>query len=154
MRGIKKMNLLSEITLKWYDDSSLMLEDRELVTLFLDSLGITRDIAADVFEVLLMAKSKNVSLTSAEIRNAVIDLRKKRKKNPDDSSTLRNIQIWIKYFRNIGMVERVGDRYLFKGNKKPSIVFKENVKPELIDKSSDYLGRVLERLEQCYLIKK
>ena len=149
-----KMNLLSELTLKWYDDSSLMLEDRELVELFLDSLGISRGIAADVFEVLLRAKAKNISMSSKEIRNEVLDLRKQRKQSPDDSSTLRNVQLWIKYFRKIGMLEKVGDRYLFKGNRKPSLVFRENVKPEVIDKTAEYLIRALERLEECYEIKK
>ena len=149
------MNLLSEITLKWYDDSSLMLEDRrELVGLFLDSLGITRDCAGDIFEALLLAKSKNISLSTAEIRKSVKDLRSERGQRPDDSLTTRNVQIWLKYFRNIGLIERIGDRYLFKGNRKPSIVFKENVTPEVIDKSSDYLKRVLEKLEERYEIKK
>ena len=80
-----KMNLLSEITLRWYDDSSLMLEDRrELVELFLDSLGVSRDVASDVFEVLLLAKAKNISLTSNQIKKEIIDLRNKRNRDPDE----------------------------------------------------------------------
>lgn len=145
------MNLLSEITLRWYDDSSLMLEDRrELVELFLDSLGVSRDVASDVFEVLLLAKAKNISLTSNQIKKGIIDLRNKRNQNPDEGLSLRNIQLWLRFFRMLGMVEKIGGRYLFRGNKKPSSVFRENVKPEVIDKSSEYLCRILEELEDRY----
>jgi len=146
-----KMNLLSEITLRWYDDSSLMLEDRrELVELFLDSLGVSRDVASDVFEVLLLAKAKNISLTSNQIKREIIDLRNKRNRDPDEGLSLRNIQLWLRFFRMLGMVEKIGGRYLFRGNKKPSSVFRENVKPEVIDKSSEYLCRILEELEDRY----
>jgi hypothetical protein len=52
------------------------------------------------------------------------------------------------------MIEKIGSRYTFKGNRKPSTVFRENVKPQVIDKSADYVCRVLERLEEEYGIKK
>jgi len=140
------MNLLSQITLKWYDDSSLIADNRrELVERFLDSVGITRTIAADIFELLLIARSKDLPLTSKEIMEGIKEMRTRRGQPPDDSLTLRNIQIWLKYFRNMGMVEKIGGRYFFKGNKKPSIVFRETVKPEVIDKSADYIARMLEK---------
>ena len=149
------MNLLSEITLKWYDDSSLMLEDRrELVELFLNSLGVSRDVAADVFEALLLAKAGNISLTSNQLKTEIIKLRNKRGLDVDKGLSLRNIQLWLKFFRKLGMVEKIGGRYLFKGNKKPAVVFRENVKPEVVDKSTEYLCRLLEELENRYEIKK
>jgi hypothetical protein len=149
------MNQLCEITLRWYDDSSLITDDRrELVERFMDSLGISRGVASDLFEVLLLSKAKGDSLTSQEIKKGIIKLREKRKDVSDDSLTLRNIQIWVKYFRNMGLIEKVGGRYLFKGNKKPSAVFKDNVKPEIIDKSAEYIERILEKLEKEYEIKK
>ncbi|MBN2250645.1 MAG: hypothetical protein JW724_01040 [Candidatus Altiarchaeota archaeon] len=149
------MNLLSEITLKWYDDSSLLLDDRrELLELFLDSMGISRGIAADLFEVLLLTKSEGIALNSRQIRGRIVKLREKRKQDVDDALTLRNVQLWMKFFRTLGFVERIGDRYAFKGNKKPSRVFQDNVKPQVIDKSSDYLFRVLAKLEERYDINK
>jgi hypothetical protein len=149
------MNLLSEITLRWYDDTSLMIEERrELVELFLKSTGVTRDVAADIFEVLLLAKAKNISLTSEEIKKEIIGLRKKRGRQTDEGLTLRNIQLWLKFFRDLGMVERLGNRYMFRGNKKPSTVFMENVKPDVIDRSADYLCRLLTELEKRYRIEK
>lgn len=149
------MNLLSEITLRWYDDSSLIVEDRrELVELFINSLGITRETAADIFEVLLIAKSKDMSLTTNQIKEAVIELRTARGKDVDRNLTMRNIQIWIKFFRELGFLEKVGRRYLFKGNQNPSKVFRENVKPQIVDNSCEFLARVLEKLEENYRIKK
>lgn len=149
------MNLLSEITLRWYDDSSLIAEDRrELVERFMNSLGITRGVASDLFEVLLIYKAKGDSITSQELKKEIIKLRENRKCISNDSITLRNIQIWLKYFIKIGLIEKIGGRYLFKGNRKPSVVFKENVRPEVIDKSADYMQRLLERLEAAYEIKK
>jgi hypothetical protein len=148
------MNLLSQITLKWYDDSSLMTEDkRALVELFLDSIGITRETAADIFEVLLIAKAKDISITSSQIREGIIELRTQRGKEIDKSLTMRNIQIWIKFYRNLGFLEKIGNMYAFKGNRRPSTVFKENIKPAVIDNSADYVGRILEKLEDRYKIK-
>jgi len=151
-----KSNLLSEITLRWYDDSSLLSDDRrELLELFLDTLGISRDVAADLFEVLMLAKARGTSLTSKDIREQIVATRKDRGvTGPEDALTIRNIQIWVKYFRNLGMIEKIGSRYTFKGNRKPSCVFRDSIKPEVIDKSADYVCRVLEKLEKEYGIKK
>jgi len=148
------MNLLSDIRLKWYDDSSLMLKDsRKLIELFLDSLGITRDVPADIFEVLLIAKSSGIGLTTSEIKGGIIKLRKKRNGSIEKGLSERNIQIWLKFFRDLELVERIGSRYLFSGNKKPSTIFKERTKPEVIDKSADYIYRLLKGIERGYEIK-
>ena len=150
------MKLLADINLKWYDDTALMLEDREeLVKLFLDCLGVSRDVAIDMFEVLLIAKSDGISLTSREIKNEIIKLRKSRGvEDPKKGLSDRNIQIWLKFFRDLEMVERLGDRYLFKKNKIPSKVFIEKTKPEVIDKCSDFIYRLLQEIEKRYEIEK
>lgn len=150
------MNLLSDIRLKWYDDSSLMLEKkRELIELFLDTLGVSRDVAVDIFEVLVKAKRDDMGLTTTEIRSEIIKLRKERKvKNIEDGLTKRNIQIWLKFFRDIGMIERFGFRYRFTKNKTPSVAFKEYTKPDIIDKSAEYMYKLLKEIENRYGIKK
>lgn len=148
------MNLLSDIRLKWYDDSSLLdSEPRQLAELFLDCLGVSRKTAVDVFEVLLLAKSKGVGLTSEEIRVEIIELRKKRKEPVDRSLSKRNLQIWLRFFRELELVERMGSRYLFSGNKKPSSVFMEKTRPQVIDRSVDYIHRLLVEVEKGYGIK-
>ncbi len=148
------MNLLSDIRLKWYDDSSLMLKDpRKLIELFLDSLGVSRDIPADIFEVLLMSKSREIGLTTTEIKGEIIKLRKKRGDDVKKGLSERNIQMWLKFFRDLELVERIGSRYIFSGYKKPSTIFKERTKPEIIDKSADYIYRLLMEIEEGYEIK-
>ncbi len=150
------MKLLSDIRLRWYDDRSLMLDrDRELIELLLDSLGVSRTVAADIFEVLLKSKKKDLGLTSEEIKQEIVKLRKRRKiKDPEKGLTKRNLQIWLKFFRDIDLVERFGFRYRFTGNKKPSTAFKEYTKPEVIDKSADFIYRLLKEIEGRYGVKK
>ena len=148
------MNLISDIRLRWYDESSLQVDDnRELVRILLDSLGVTRDVALDVFEVLLMAKSDGISMTGREIKDKVIGLRKERKvKKPKKGLTDRNIQLWLRFFREIDLIERVGSRHLFSGNKKPSKVWVERTKPNIIDKSAENIHKILLELEKRYEI--
>lgn len=149
------MNLLSEIHLKWYDDSSLMTEDRkELVKLFLNTIGASRDVAADIFEILLLTNAEDIALTTVEIKKEIIKLRKKKGPDNEKGLTGRNIQIWLKFFRDIELVQRIGDRYFFTGNKRPSTVFIEYIKPNIIDKTSDYIARLLEEIEDRYEIRK
>ncbi len=148
------MNLLADIRLKWYDDSSLMLEDeRELITLFLDSLGVTRETAVDIFEALLKAKKQDKGLTSDELRGEIIKLRSKRGKT-EKGLTKRNLQIWLRFYRDIEFVERFGSRYRFAKNKKPSQAFRDYTKPEVIDKSSDFMYRLLKEIEDRCGLKK
>jgi len=128
-------------------------ENRELVRILLDSLGVTRDVALDVFEVLLMAKSDGISMTGREIKDKVIGLRKERKvKKPRKGLTDRNIQLWLRFFREIDLIERVGSRHLFSGNKKPSKVWIEKTKPNIIDKSAENIHKILLELEKRYEI--
>jgi len=148
------MNLISDVRLKWYDESCLGVdENRELVRILLDSLGVTRDVASDIFEVLLMAKSDGISITGREIKDRVVSLRKGRKvKKPADGLTDRNIQLWLRFFREIDLIERVGSRHLFSGNKKPSKVWMEKTKPNIIDKSAENIHKILLELEKRYEI--
>lgn len=150
------MDIISDIRLRWYDESSLMLEDeRGLLELFLNSLGVSRKVAIDLFEVLLLAKKKGISITTRDIKKDILGLRKERKeKNPEKGLTERNIQIWLKFFRDLDLVESIGDRYLFAGNKRPSRVFIEKTKPEVVDRSCDYIHRLLLEIEDRYGIKK
>lgn len=148
------MNLLADIRLKWYDDSSLLTDDsRKLVELLMDSLGVSRDIAVDLFEVLLLARAKGVGLTSSEIRDGILELRSARGDKGGRGLSFRNVQIWLKFFRDLELIDRIGSRYLFSGNKKPSAVFIEKTKPEVIDRSVDFIHRLLEEIEKSYNIK-
>ena len=151
---MNKMNLLSDIRLKWYDDTSLLQEDRrKLIELFLDSIGVSREVASDLFEVLVIARSESIALTSAQIKEKIIELRETRGQKADSGLSNRNIQIWLKFFKELDMVEKIGARYLFSGNKKPSEVFSEKTKQTIIDPSIAYIERVLKKIESEYSIE-
>jgi len=148
------MKLLSDITLRWYDESSLAEDDpRRLVELFLDSMGITSDVAIDLFEVLAVARAEDTALTAKQIRDAIVNLRSMRKvENPEKGLTARNIQVWLKHFRRLKLVDKLGERYHFKGNKKPGKAFSDETKP-VIEESVRYVERVLKKVEEAYRIK-
>ncbi|MFN3528254.1 MAG: hypothetical protein ACK4YO_04050, partial [Candidatus Altarchaeaceae archaeon] len=106
------MPLLSSITLRWYSEDELLKENpRELINLFLNSIGVSKKIAADIFEVLLIARMKNLPLTTEEIMKEVIELRRKRKEIgivvEDEKISKRTVQFWIKFFKEIKMIESI-----------------------------------------------
>lgn len=152
--GVRDFKLISDIRLRWFDDSSLLTEDkRELVELFLESIGVSSDVARDVFEVVLIAKARDVRLTSSQIKEWVLELRRTRaRKDADEGLSDRNIQIWLRFFREMRLLDKLGDKYFFTGNKKPSAAFREYTKP-IADESFNYVFKVLEKLEKEYKIK-
>jgi hypothetical protein len=147
------MKAVSEITLKWFDDAALMEDDpRRLTETFLASLGVSSEVAVDVMEALLHARAQDRALKTAEIRDEIIKLRKKRRVKAAKGMTLRNIQIWLKYFKSLKLVDRTGERVRFTGNKRPSQVFEEYTKP-VIHESASFVGKLLKRTEEVYGIK-
>jgi len=155
------MPLLSKLQLCWFSDDELLKENpRDFVELFLNCLGISKGTASDIFEILLLNKKKGVHLTSDEIRNAVIEMRTKRKElgkfngNINDSLSERNVQIWLKFFKDIKMIECINDRYFFSGDKFPSEVFEIYVKPLIIDESVKFIEKLLKKIEENYGLKK
>jgi len=149
---------LADIRLRWFDDSTLLVEDkRELTRLLLAALGVTSETAADALETLLEARTQGRSVTSGEIKSAVENSRAKRGVKTSKGLTERNIQVWLNFYRQLGLVEKLGaskkkSRYILTGNKKPSVIFAENVRP-LVDQSLDYVGRLVLKLESRYGIK-
>ena len=111
-------------------------------------------------EILLLNKRKGIHLKSDEIRNEVIEMRKKRKElgefdgEIEESLSERNVQIWLKFFKDIKMVECINDRYFFSGDKFPSEAFEIYVKPLIIDESVRFIGRLLKKIEENYGLKK
>jgi len=149
--GVK---LLSDIHLKWFDASSLLEDDqRKLLELFLQSLGITSDVARDLLHVLFASRAQDTALSGRQLRDAIITLRKMRNAGDAEKGlTMRNILVWLKYFSDIRLVEKIGSRYHFKGNKKPSRAFSDGTKP-LVEDSVKYVEKLLERLEESFNIK-
>jgi len=149
------MNQLLYVRLKWFDDSTLGVEDsRALLELFLSSLGVSSQVAADILEVLMEARAQDVGVTTKEIKRRIIEKRKERGENQAKKGlTERNIQKWLCYFRELNLIDRFGKRYRFKGNKLPSEAFEEYTLP-LIHETTHYIKRVLEKVEKKYGIEK
>lgn len=145
--------LLADLKLRWYDDSNLLEEEpRVLLELFLDSIGVTSDVARDLVEVMLMARANDVPLTMREVKDGIIELRKRRKvKKITFGLTDRNIQVWLAYFETIGLMDEMKGRYRFTGNKKPSEAFKRTRK--VIEEGVKYSEKLVARLEDAYQIR-
>ncbi|MBD3260489.1 MAG: hypothetical protein GF334_02210 [Candidatus Altiarchaeales archaeon] len=145
---------LVEFKLKWFDHSSLYTENQsEILSLALLSLGINAEPAREVFWVLLAGHKKGLSLSVKQIRDLIYEKRKKNGETDLESGlTVRNIQVWLSYFQQIGLVECLGDKYIFRGGKKPSQAFEQYTKP-LIEKNTQYIIETFVRLEELYEIR-
>ena len=146
------MKPVADVTLRWFDDTTLLADEpRKLVEVFLEALGITSDVARDLMEILLAQCAKDHPLTTQEIKERILELRGERGQEVK-GLTDRNLQVWLKYFREIRLADRVGGRHRFTGNKTPLAAFKENTRP-VIDDTLNYIQRALEKLEDAYGIK-
>lgn len=148
------MKPLADIQLRWFDDSTLLTDDpREVLELFLDSIGVTSDVARDLFEVLLISRHHDLALGTREIKANIIELRRRRKaKEGDKGLTDRNIQVWLSYFNKIGLVDSIGGKHRFSGNKKPSRAFAEETVP-LVQECLKFSEKVLKRVEDAYKLR-
>ena len=145
--------LLADIKLRWYDESALLAEGpREVLELFMDSIGVTSDVSCDLMEVMLMARARDVPLTMPEVKAGIVELRRRRgREDPEFGMTDRNIQIWLKYFETIGLFDDIGGKYRFQANKKPSEAFKRT--KQIVAESLKYSDRLVEKLEGEYRIR-
>lgn len=147
------MKLLADIKLRWYDESALMADDsRQILEYFLDSIGVTADVARDLMEVMLMARARDVPLTTQEVKAGVVELRRRRGvADPEFGMTDRNIQIWLKYFETIGLFDDIDGKHRFTANKKPSEAFKKT--RQVVNESLKYSEKLVSKLEEAYRIK-
>ncbi|MFH1789030.1 MAG: hypothetical protein ABH834_06590 [Candidatus Altiarchaeota archaeon] len=147
------METIADVTLRWFDESALMEKDpRQLTETFLASLGVTSDVAVDVMEVLFKARAEDRALRTQEILNEILKTRKERRIKAKKGLGLRNIQVWVKYFKSIKLVDRVGERVRFTGNKTPTQAFSEYTKP-VIEESVSFIEALLAKTEEAYGIK-
>ena len=146
-------NPRTSIKLRWFDESILLESDRITLTeAFLESIGITSPVATDIFEVLLISAAKDTPLKTSEIRAAVISLRAQRKiKSIEKGLTDRNIQIWLKYFSDIGLIEQHFGKYRFSIRNNPSESMKKT--KQIIEESYKMSVEILKKAEQQYKIK-
>ena len=145
---------LADIQLRWFDDSALLTDEpREVLYVFLDSIGVTSDVARDLFEVLLLSRHHDLALGTREIKANILEMRRRRKvKEPGKGLTDRNIQVWLSYFNKIGLIDSIGGKHRFKGNKRPSKAFSEDVRP-VVEECLKFSEKVLLKVEEGYKIR-
>ncbi|PIN80381.1 hypothetical protein COV16_00980 [Candidatus Woesearchaeota archaeon CG10_big_fil_rev_8_21_14_0_10_34_8] len=105
---------LMEVTLRRYE-KPIGLEQRELVRKFCLGIGLlqpgdSRDVVVDVLLALLLAKKDQKLISSEEINEQVIELRKKYKLQQLGIAP-SNIRRQIKRLRDILLIEKIKNRY-------------------------------------------
>jgi len=121
---------LGEITLRRYEKPS-GLNERDLLRKICLSIGLlqpgdSRDVVVDVFQVVLMASKDKKMLSSEDVKNGVVSLRKKSKlplKGIADS----NIRRQLKRLRDLFLVEKLNNTYRITEWEHPSVIFDEKI---------------------------
>ncbi|MCM2325142.1 MAG: hypothetical protein NDI94_01645 [Candidatus Woesearchaeota archaeon] len=140
---------LSELTLRRYE-KPYNLSKRELVRKLCLSIGIlnpgdSRDVIVDVLYVLLEARKDNKKLSSEEIRDEVLVLRKNE--NMDDNGTAAsNIRRQIRRLRETLLIEKIKNDYRVVEYSSVLSIFSEKVErfmlPSILERVKEYLVAV------------
>ena len=146
---VSKDTPISEITLRRYE-KPYELEKRELVRKLCLSSGLlqpgdSRDIIVDILFVLLQAKSSNKLLSSEQVRDLVIGLRKQNNL-PLVGVASSNIRRQIKRLRDLFLVEKVRNNYRITEFDNVAVIFNEKIEQYLLssmlDRIRDYCKKV------------
>ena len=144
-KTISKDTPLAEVTLRRYEKPSV--SGRDLIRKLCLSTGLlqpgdSRDVVVDIFYVLLKGKKE---MNSEEIRQAVIELRKKSRL-PLLGVASSNVRRQLKRLRDIFLVEKIVNNYRITENLSLSEVMEEKLEklllPSLLDRVKDYFKAV------------
>ena len=136
---------LAELTLRRYENP-VSADGRELVKKLCLSVGLlqpgdSRDVVVDVLHVLLESKGKRM-LTSEEVKDAVVKLRKKNNM-PLVGVASSNVRRQLKRLRDVYMIEKVRNNYRITEDADMVEIFDE--------KLQNYLLRsLIERVREHY----
>ena len=131
----KKENPILEITLRRYE-RPYDLAPRSLVKRMILSIGLlqpgdSRDIIVDIMYVLLEAQKTKTLLSSKEIEEKAIKLRKKENL-PLKGIASSNIRRQVKRLRDILLVEKIKTKYRISEFAKISEIFSEKIEQYMI----------------------
>lgn len=144
-KTISKDTPLAEVTLRRYEKPSV--SGRDLVRKLCLSTGLlqpgdSRDVVVDILHVLLKNKK---DMNSEEIREAVIEVRKKMKL-PLLGVASSNVRRQLKRLRDIFLIEKIVNNYRITENLSLSEVMEEKLEklllPSLLDRVKDYFKAV------------
>ncbi len=150
---ISKDTPLSEITLRRYEKPKF--SERELVRKLCLSIGLlqpgdSRDVVVDVLHVLLKAKKEKKELHSEEIKNLVIEERK-RLNLPVLGVAGSNIRRQLKRLKDLYLIESNANAYRVCEFGEVSEIFKEKIKDfylnSIVNRVSEYFSKVDEEFK-------
>ena len=147
MGKISRDTPLAELTLRRYEKPTM--GDRELVRRFCLSVGLlqpgdSRDVVVDVLHVLLKAKQQREELHSEEVKNKVIEVRKKAGL-PMLGIASSNVRRQLKRLKDLYLIETNANLYRVTEFGHLSEVFEEKVENFIL---KSVLGRVKDYLKK------
>ena len=147
MAKIARDTPLAELTLRRYEKPTM--GDRDLVRKFCLSLGLlqpgdSRDVVVDIMYTLLQAKKKKEELHSEEIKNSVMDYRKKNKL-PMLGIASSNIRRQLKRLKDLHLIESNANLYRICEWNSVSEIFDEKIENFLL---KSVVGRVREYVKK------
>ncbi|PIN73712.1 hypothetical protein COV20_05825 [Candidatus Woesearchaeota archaeon CG10_big_fil_rev_8_21_14_0_10_45_16] len=147
MAKIARDTPLAEITLRRYEKPTM--EGRELVRKFCLSVGLlqpgdSRDVVVDVLHVLLQAKQRKEELHSEEIKNHVMDYRKKNGLQMLGIAS-SNIRRQLKRLKDLHLIETNANLYRINEWNNVSEIFEEKMHDFLLQ---SVLSRVRDYVSQ------
>ncbi len=147
MPTISRDTPLAEITLRRYEKPTM--GERELVRKFCLSVGLlqpgdSRDVVVDVLHVLLKGRQSREELHSEEIKNKVMDDRKKLGL-PMLGIASSNIRRQLKRIKDLHLIETRANLYRITEFAKVSELFQDKVENFIL---SSVMGRVKEYVQR------
>ncbi len=149
-KTISKDTPLAELTLRRYEKPYLS-NRRDPIRKLCLSIGLlqpgdSRDVIVDVLQTLLDSRNENKLLSSEEIKDKVILLRKEAKL-PLKGIASSNIRRQLKRLRDLFLIEKVENNYRITDFEELHVLFEKKIK-------DFYMKSILERVEEYFKVVK
>ena len=154
MGKIARDTPLAEITLRRYEKPTM--GERALVRKFCLSLGLlqpgdSRDVVVDVLHTMLLAKQRREELHSEEIKNHVLEYRKK-KSLPMLGIASSNIRRQLKRLKDLHLIETNANLYRISEWNEMSEIFEHKIQnyvlEQVVSRVKDYVQKIDEEFAE------
>ncbi|MBS3115964.1 hypothetical protein J4421_00030 [Candidatus Woesearchaeota archaeon] len=149
MGKISRDTPLVEVTLRRYEKPTM--NDRDLVRKFCLSIGLlqpgdSRDVVVDVLHQLLLAKQRREELHSEEIKNLVMDYRKKNGHAMLGIAS-SNIRRQLKRLKNLHLIETNANLYRITEWGEISEIFEEKIENFLLKTVTSRIKEYVKKMD-------
>jgi hypothetical protein len=149
MPKISRDTPLAEITLRRYEKPTM--SHRDLVRKFCLSVGLlqpgdSRDVVVDVFYVMLKARQSQEELHSEEVKNKVMDFRKKMKL-PMLGIAASNIRRQLKRLKDLHLIETNSNLYRITEFGQISEIFEEKIENFVLKSVMSRVKEYIQKLD-------